>query len=124
MRDRLLIIDDDARNVFALSAVLRAKNYICDTASGALEGIEKMRHGNYDFVLMDMMMPEMDGYEAIERIQSDTMLKKIPVICITAQAMPGDKEKCLATGASGYIPKPVVVDKLINLMDKIKNRDA
>ena len=68
---------------------------------------------------MDMMMPEMDGYEAIGKMKSNTMLQKIPVIAITAQAMTGDREKCLEAGADGYISKPVNVDELLVLLNKL-----
>ena len=116
----ILIIDDDSRNIFALTAVLKAKKYQCLSALSAVKGLELLEENkNIGAVLMDMMMPEMDGYEAIGKIKSNTALQKIPVIAITAQAMTGDREKCLEAGADGYISKPVNVDELLVLLKKL-----
>ena len=115
-----LIIDDDSRNIFALTAVLKAKKYQCISAVSAVKGLELLEENkNIGAVLMDMMMPEMDGYEAIGKMKSNTALQKIPVIAITAQAMTGDREKCLEAGADGYISKPVNVDELLVLLKKL-----
>ena len=116
----ILIIDDDSRNIFALTAVLKAKKYQCLSALSAVKGLELLEENkNIGAVLMDMMMPEMDGYEAIGKMKSNTALQKIPVIAITAQAMTGDREKCLEAGADGYISKPVNVDELLVLLNKL-----
>ena len=116
----ILIIDDDSRNIFALTAVLKAKKYQCISAVSAVKGLELLEENkNIGAVLMDMMMPEMDGYEAIGKMKSNTALQKIPVIAITAQAMTGDREKCLEAGADGYISKPVNVDELLVLIKKL-----
>lgn len=116
----LLIIDDDSRNIFALSAVLKAKKYQCISALNASEGLKLLSSNkNIGVVLMDMMMPEMDGYEAMAKIKSTDVLKNIPIIAITAQAMAGDREKCLAAGADGYISKPVNVDELVKLLNQL-----
>ncbi|UJF30144.1 response regulator [Kaistella sp. 97-N-M2] len=116
----LLIIDDDSRNIFALSAVLKAKKYQCISALNASEGLKLLSSNkNIGVVLMDMMMPEMDGYEAMAKIKSTDALKNIPIIAITAQAMAGDREKCLAAGADGYISKPVNVDELMKLLNQL-----
>ena len=116
----ILIIDDDSRNIFALTAVLKAKKYQCLSALSAVKGLELLEENkNIGAVLMDMMMPEMDGYEAIGKMKSNTTLQKIPVIAITAQAMTGDREKCLEAGADGYISKPVNVDELLVLLNKL-----
>ncbi len=114
VKDKILIIDDDKRNIFALNAVLRAKKYTCLSASSAQQGI-KMLHNDPSIalVLMDIMMPEMDGYEAISLMKKDPQLQNVPVIAVTAQAMVGDREKCLEAGASGYISKPINIDELI-----------
>jgi len=119
-KKRVLIIDDDARNIFALSATLRAKSFECLSCTSAKEGLEIMK-GNepIDAVLIDMMMPEMDGYEAIPLMKNIQHRAKTPIISVTAQAMVGDKEKCLMAGADGYISKPVDVDKLLLLLSKI-----
>lgn len=116
----ILIIDDDSRNIFALTAVLKAKKYQCLSALSAVKGLELLEENkNIGAVLMDMMMPEMDGYEAIGKMKNDTALKNIPVIAITAQAMTGDREKCMEAGADGYISKPVNVEELLVLLNKL-----
>ncbi|ODS83656.1 MAG: response regulator [Sphingobacteriales bacterium 41-5] len=116
----ILIIDDDSKNIFALNAVLTAKKYKCVSAQSAREGFRLLKsNNNIGLVLMDMMMPEMDGYQAIRNMKSDEKLKDIPVIAITAQAMTGDREKCLAAGAGGYVSKPVNVDELVEMLKKI-----
>ncbi len=115
----ILIIDDDSKNIFALSAVLKARKFHCVSAHSAAEGFRVMASNkNIAVVLMDMMMPEMDGYEAIRQMKAQEDLKSIPVIAITAQAMTGDREKCLEAGAVAYISKPVNVNELI---DQLKN---
>lgn len=115
--NNILIIDDDSRNIFALSAVLRAKGYKTVSAPLAQEGIDLMRRGgNIKAVLLDMMMPDMDGYEALQVMKNDEALSSIPVFAVTAQAMVGDREKCLQAGADEYISKPVDVDVLLHLL--------
>lgn len=116
----VLIIDDDSRNVFALSAVLRAKGYPTVSAQDARAGIAMLRKGEapVGIVLMDMMMPEMDGYEALSILKSDEQLAAIPVVAVTAQAMVGDRERCLEAGADEYLSKPIDVDLLVRLLNK------
>ena len=115
---KVLIIDDDSRNIFALKAVLTAKKYACLAANGAQEGIEILKK-NEDIavVLLDMMMPDLDGYQAMAKMKEDEKLKDVPVIAVTAQAMLGDKERCLEAGAVGYVSKPVNVEELIKLLN-------
>lgn len=116
----ILIIDDDSKNIFALSAVLKAKKFQCISAISAGQGLQMLSSNkNIGVVLMDMMMPEMDGYEAIGKIKNDEHLKNIPVIAITAQAMTGDREKCIEAGADGYISKPVDVNELLLLLNQL-----
>jgi CheY-like chemotaxis protein len=113
----ILLIDDDTRNIFALSAVLRSRGYKVITAASAQEGIDTMRkESGIAVVLLDMMMPDMDGYEALRIIKAEDMLSKIPVFAVTAQAMVGDQERCLEAGADKYLAKPVDVDVLFNLL--------
>jgi signal transduction histidine kinase/CheY-like chemotaxis protein len=113
----ILVADDDVRNIFSLSRSL--ENYKMNVVS-AVDGKDALaqleEHGNIDLVLMDMMMPEMDGYESTRRIRANPKYKKLPVIAITAKAMTGDREKCIQAGASDYITKPVDVDQLISLL--------
>ena len=117
---KILIIDDDPRNIFALSAVLKAKAFDCISCVSAREAIDLLKSDEYiDVVLIDMMMPEMDGYEAIPIIKSISKRRSTPVISVTAQAMLGDREKCIAVGADGYVSKPVDVDKLLELINTL-----
>ena len=119
-KKKVLIIDDDTRNIFALSATLKAKSYDCISCTGAPEALELLKTDQeVDFILIDMMMPEMDGYEAIPIIKGMEKRKDTPVFAVTAQAMVGDKERCLQAGADGYISKPINVDQLLQLMGKI-----
>lgn len=119
-KKKVLIIDDDARNIFALSATLRSRSYECIACSGASEALELLKtEKDVDAILIDMMMPEMDGYEAIPIIKSLENRKRTPVFAVTAQAMVGDKEKCLRAGADAYISKPINVDQLLQLLAKI-----
>lgn len=119
-KKEVLIIDDDSKNIFALSAVLKSKKYACVSATSADQGLKILSaNKNIGVVLMDMMMPDMDGYEAIGKMKSDEELKNIPVIAVTAQAMVGDRQKCLNAGADGYISKPVNVDELLRLLNKL-----
>lgn len=114
---KILLIDDNSRNLFALNAVLKARGYRCVTACTAAEGIAMLQSDEeIGIVLMDMMMPDMDGYEAIAHIRGSEKIPRIPVIAVTAQAMVGDKERCLAAGADEYISKPVDVDLLISMV--------
>jgi len=116
---KVLIIDDDNRNIFALRAVLKAKGYECLAALSAETGIEMMKEdGHVAIVLMDMMMPDMDGYQAMAKMREDEELKDIPVIAVTAQAMMGDRERCLEAGALDYVSKPINVDLLTKMLTK------
>lgn len=122
MNKKILIIDDDKRNIFALNATLKAEGYQCITSLSADEGLALLNHNKeIGIILMDMMLPEMDGYEAIKKIRGDNKLKELPVIAITAQAMAGDREKCLEAGADDYIAKPVNVNALLSLLKKYLN---
>jgi two-component system, cell cycle response regulator DivK len=115
----ILIIDDEPRNIFALKAVLQSRGYRVQAAASAPEGLERLRTDKgIGLVLLDMMMPEMDGAEALAKIREDEGLRRIPVIAVTAKAMSGDREKALEAGADGYISKPVDVDRLIELLKK------
>jgi CheY-like chemotaxis protein/signal transduction histidine kinase len=114
---RVLIVDDDARNIFALEAALRAYGMETVTAESGRNGIDLLRsRDDIDIVLMDIMMPEMDGYETIRRIRADGRIADIPIIALTAKAMRGDREACIAAGASEYVSKPVDIDQLTSLL--------
>ncbi|MET0392193.1 MAG: response regulator [Chitinophagaceae bacterium] len=117
MKSKVLIVDDDSKNIFALTAVLKAKKLATVSAMSAAEGIGLLRsESGIAVVLLDMMMPDMDGYEAIREIRKDPLLRDLPVVAVTAQAMTGDREKCLAAGADHYISKPIDVDALLGLL--------
>ena len=119
-KKRLLIIDDDPRNIFALVHTLRAKSYDCLSCLSAEEALKILAsEEEIDAILIDMMMPEMDGYEAIPLIKNIPSRESTLVIAVTAQAMTGDKEKCFQAGADDYISKPVNVDKLLFALSKI-----
>jgi CheY-like chemotaxis protein len=119
-KKKVLIIDDDARNIFALKATLKAKGFDCIACSGAPEALELLQtNATADAILIDMMMPEMDGYEAIPLIKNMEKRRETPVFAVTAQAMVGDREKCLRAGADGYISKPIDVEKLLQLLRDI-----
>ncbi|HTU68980.1 MAG TPA: response regulator, partial [Candidatus Baltobacteraceae bacterium] len=114
---RVLIVDDDARNIFALDAALRGYGMEVVSAESGLAGIEILRsRDDVDIVLMDIMMPEMDGYETIRRIRADNRIGDMPIIALTAKAMKGDREACIAAGASEYVSKPVDIDQLTSLL--------
>jgi HAMP domain-containing protein/CheY-like chemotaxis protein/signal transduction histidine kinase len=114
---RVLIVDDDARNIFALEAALQGYGMDVVTAESGLAGIEMLHaRSDIDIVLMDIMMPEMDGYETIRRIRADDRIADIPIIALTAKAMRGDLEACITAGASEYVSKPVDMDHLTSLL--------
>lgn len=114
----ILLIDDESRNIFALRLVLQSRGYKVLAAGDAARGIRMMREDpGIAVVLLDMMMPGMDGYQALDLIRNDEQLRAKPVIAVTAQAMSGDREKCLEAGATGYISKPIDVDELIRILN-------
>ncbi|MEU1194799.1 HAMP domain-containing protein [Streptomyces sp. NPDC005813] len=114
---RVLIVDDDIRNVFALTHVLGRVGMPVLYAENGREGIETLeRNPDVELVLMDIMMPEMDGYETISAIRRTPRWTGLPIVALTAKAMPGDREKSIARGANDYVPKPVDVDRLLTVV--------
>ncbi len=115
---RVLLVDDDLRNTFALSKVLGDKGLKVSIARNGLKALEMLEGGTpeYDIVLMDIMMPEMDGFEAMARIRQLPQFYRLPIIALTAKAMKGDAERCLAAGANDYLSKPVDVDRLLSML--------
>ncbi len=119
---RILVVEDDVRNVFALSSVLEPKGAVVEIARNGREAIDALTRSAdqsakpIDLVLMDIMMPEMDGLTAMREIRRRPEWKKLPIIALTAKAMRDDQEKCLAAGANDYIAKPLDVEKLLSLI--------
>lgn len=113
----VLLADDDMRNVFSISALMEEQGISVLTAADGKEALAVLdQHPTLDLVLMDIMMPEMDGYEAMRRIRADSRFQQLPVIALTAKAMAGDRLKCIEAGASDYIAKPVDNIKLLSLL--------
>ncbi len=114
---RVLVVDDDVRNIFALSSVLERHGMEVISAGTGHEAIEKVAASeNIHLVLMDIMMPGMDGYDTIRAIRANPQLRALPIVALTAKAMKGDREKCLEAGASDYLAKPVVTDQLLGVL--------
>ena len=114
---KILIVDDDVRNVFALTSVLEARGMEVVYAENGKDGVDLLRRTpDVDLVLMDIMMPELDGYETTSAIRDEEEFKQLPIISLTAKAMKGDREKAIAAGASDYITRPVDTDQLLSLM--------
>jgi CheY-like chemotaxis protein len=110
----VLLVDDDARNIFALSSVLERRGMHVLTATTGKEAIAILQSmPQVAIVLMDIMMPEMDGYQTMQEIRKDAKLRRLPIIALTAKAMKGDREKCVAAGASDYLAKPVNTEQLL-----------
>jgi HAMP domain-containing protein/CheY-like chemotaxis protein/signal transduction histidine kinase len=114
---KVLIVDDDVRNAFALTNALEVRGMEVLFAETGMDAIDLLKqHSDVDIVLMDVMMPEMDGYETTRTIRTLPKFKQLPIVALTAKAMKGDREKCIASGASDYISKPVEIDQLLSLM--------
>ena len=116
----ILLVDDDNRNIFALAAVLKVKGYKVVSATAMKEAFSHLdENTSIGMVLMDMMMPGMDGYEAVAFMKQQPKYRSIPVVAVTAQAMPGDREKCLRAGADDYLAKPVDLDMLLSVIKRL-----
>jgi len=114
---RILIVDDDIRNIYSLTSVLEAHNVEVLHAERGAAGIQILEtRRDIDIALIDIMMPEMDGYETMRKIRSMPSIAETPLVAVTAKAMKGDRQKCLDAGASDYIAKPVDIDLLLALL--------
>jgi len=114
---KLLLVDDDVRNIFALTSALEHKGAIVEIARNGREAIERLEQNvDIDLVLMDVMMPEMDGYEATRLIRQQPRWRKLPIIAVTAKAMKDDQQRCLQAGANDYLAKPIDLDRLFSLI--------
>ena len=116
----VLVVDDDVRNVFALTALLERQGVRVIPAEGGEEAgrILEQSLRQVDAILLDMMMPEVDGYETLRRIRKRPELRKLPIIALTARAMRGDRERCLDAGASDYIAKPIDGSQLLDMLSR------
>jgi CheY-like chemotaxis protein len=114
---RALIVDDDIRNIFAMSSFLERYDVNITPAETGRDALALLEHeAAFDFILMDIMMPDMDGYETMRRIRRMEQYRELPILALTAKAMKGDKEKCIEAGASDYIAKPVDTEHLLSLL--------
>jgi signal transduction histidine kinase/DNA-binding response OmpR family regulator len=114
---KILVVDDDVRNIFALTSALEHKGAVVEIARNGIEAIKKLGEvDDIDLVLMDVMMPEMDGYEATIEIRKDPRWRKLPIIAVTAKAMKDDQERCLQAGSNDYLAKPIDLDRLFSLI--------
>jgi CheY-like chemotaxis protein/signal transduction histidine kinase/HAMP domain-containing protein len=114
---KLLVVDDDMRNIYSLTVVLEEKGFDIEIAMNGREAVDALNAApDKDMVLMDIMMPEMDGYEAMTEIRKNPKFAKLPIIALTAKAMKNDRQKCIEAGANDYITKPIEADKLLSLM--------
>ena len=114
---KVLLVDDDVRNIFALTSALEHKGLQVEIGRNGFEALDKLDAvTDIDLVLMDIMMPGMDGLEATRRIRQNPRFQKLPIIAVTAKAMKDDQEQCLAAGANDYLPKPIDLDRLMSLL--------
>jgi CheY-like chemotaxis protein len=114
---KILLVDDDMRNVYSLSSALRTKGIVVVAAADGVDALEVLAaHPDVSAVLMDIMMPRLDGHETIRRIRAQPQHARLPVIALTAKTMPGERQRCLDAGASDYIPKPVDLARLFSLL--------
>jgi CheY-like chemotaxis protein len=115
---KALVIDDDIRNIFAVTSLLERYRMQVIFAEDGRSGIKSLRENpDIEVVLMDIMMPELDGYEAIRQIRSEPAWKSLPIIAVTARALKEDREQCLNAGASDYLAKPIEEDRLLKLIE-------
>jgi CheY-like chemotaxis protein len=114
---KVLVVDDDVRNIFALGSVLERHGMTVLTAQTGREALATLQTtSDVAMVLMDIMMPEMDGYETMQLIRAQPAFRRLPIVALTAKAMKGDREKCLEAGASDYLAKPVNTDQLLSTL--------
>jgi CheY-like chemotaxis protein len=120
---KVVVIDDDVRNIFSLTSLLERHHMEVMFAENGRDGLEMLKNSpDVDAILVDVMMPEMDGYEAMREIRKMRRFQKTPIIALTAKAMKIDRDKCIAAGASDYVSKPADVDRLLALLRMYLNR--
>jgi CheY-like chemotaxis protein len=114
---KVLVVDDDVRNIFSLTSALEQHGLEVVFAENGREGIERLRSTpDIDVMLVDIMMPEMDGYETMQEVRRRPEYRTLPIVAVTAKAMKGDREKCLESGASDYVAKPIDIDQLLAVL--------
>ena len=122
--ERVLIVEDNERNMKLFRDVLSAKGYATLEATSGEEAVELALEHAPEVVLMDIMLPDVDGVEALRRLRADERTSSIPVLALTAQAMSGDRDRFLAAGFDGYVPKPVDITELVGLVCEHRKRNA
>jgi len=118
VKKRILVVEDNEQNLYLATFLLEKNGYEVITAEDGLEAIEKARTEKPDLILMDMQLPEMDGFEATRRIKSVAETSHIPIVAVTSYAMVGDKEKALGVGCAGYIEKPFMPETFVSEVEK------
>jgi len=118
MKKRILVVEDNEQNLYLATFILNKNGYEVIAARNGFEAIEKAKAEKPDMILMDMQLPEMDGYEATQRIKGIPELKHIPIVAVTSYAMVGDREKVLAAGCVGYIEKPITPETFVSEVEK------
>lgn len=116
MKTKVLIIEDNEQNMYMLTFLLEAENYEVIQSYSGKAGVETAKSNNPDIILLDIQLPEMDGYAVAKNIRKIDELKTTPIIAVTSYAMPGDREKCLESGATGYIEKPINPNTFVSQM--------
>lgn len=118
MKRKILIVEDNQQNLYLFRFLLEKSGYEVIAAEDGVEGVDKATTENPDLILMDMQLPEMDGYEAVQRIKQHKESGRIPVVAVTSYAMVGDREKILAAGCAGYIEKPIAPESFVAEVEK------
>ncbi len=121
---KILLVEDNEMNRDMLSRRLERKGYEVDLAVDGQEAVDKAKAGGYDLILMDMSLPEIDGWEATRILRSSPEAEKTPIIALTAHAMAGDREKALEAGCDEYDTKPIELDRLLGKMEALLNRES
>ena len=118
MKKRILVVEDNEQNLYLASFLLEKNGYEVITAKDGVEAIEKAKRENPNLILMDIQLPEMDGFEATRRIKSIPEVRHVPIVAVTSYAMVGDKEKALTAGCVGYIEKPFMPETFISEVER------
>lgn len=111
---KILVVEDNEANIYLMEFILKKNGFDVTVAKTASEGIDFAQKGDFDLILMDIQLPDMDGHEAVRRIREFESCKKIPIVAVTSYAMAGDREKAISAGCSGYIEKPINPDTFIS----------